>query len=930
MEGMVVSAVTGAMRTLLPKLAALLASKYKLSRGLSRTAELDEQQRDWRDKVRELSYDMEDCVDIFTHDLNGGHGGKAWLKRRLRKIKTRHEIASRIEELKARALEVSNCHHRYKTDECVGSPDCIPPPRGLVAIDPRMEALYVDANSLVGMDGPKEKLIKLLSQEQVGGNRLKVVAVVGSGGMGKTTLAHQVYTKIKSQFDAKAFITVSPNPSTVEALSDILQGFQGWVSSSLNDERKLIEELRKYLKEKRYLIVLDDIWAINAWNTIKGSFVENNLGSRVITTTQIEDVAKACCSCFHGHVYRIRPLSDLDSRRLFYRRVFYSDGVCPEQLKNFADEILKKCDGVPLAILSVASCLSSHEEVNSKETWEKMQNHFGFPLEGHPALEWMRHVLTLGYNDLSLELKTCLLYLGIFPKAYKIKKEDLVKRWISEGFITEKHGYSHQEIAKSYFSELINRNMIQIAEYDDCGHVLSCRVHDLMLDFIILKSTEENFITVIKEPPTVNGAHNMKGHFEFRRLSLQVGNSECTQVLDNTALTQARSLNFWGEPECMPCLSSFQLLRVLHLYARGDEYQHYDLSPICNFFQLSYLKIGGVHCEKQLRELHKLQHLKTLELASGVGSFRLDVSILPSTLCHLIVPTSVELFGEIGRMKALCTLVGFSILSRDVKSMKALGGLSNLSELELYLQGPFVPDSDSNYDSVYDALLLSLSRLGRLQSITFHGLARYTYLTKYVLTCWSAPPPSNLHRLHAQGFTFSIVPDWVAQLNQLRSLKIEVQSLLRDGVEVLARLTMLVHLTLFVREHVPLEGLVIRGGAFPNLKELWFRHKVPFLMFEAGAMPRVQSLTIECYAQAERQGDDSVLDGIEHLGSLETFKVYICNQENFSMLYPLTLNLSKKPHVEDIQRWDKHSIEAMLRKAINKHPGNPHVSIELV
>uniref|UniRef100_A0A8R7TRD9 Uncharacterized protein n=3 Tax=Triticum urartu TaxID=4572 RepID=A0A8R7TRD9_TRIUA len=230
MEGMVVSAVTGAMRTLLPKLAALLASKYKLSRGvhkqivllrnemrsmnalllkLSRTAELDEQQRDWRDKVRELSYDMEDCVDIFTHDLNGGHGGKAWLKRRLRKIKTRHKIASRIEELKARALEVSNCHHRYKTDECVGSPDCIPPPRGLVAIDPRMEALYVDANSLVGMDGPKEKLIKLLSQEQVVGNRLKVVAVVGSGGMGKTTLAHQVYTKIKSQFDAKAFITVS-------------------------------------------------------------------------------------------------------------------------------------------------------------------------------------------------------------------------------------------------------------------------------------------------------------------------------------------------------------------------------------------------------------------------------------------------------------------------------------------------------------------------------------------------------------------------------------------------------------------------------------------------------------------------------------------------------------------------------------------------
>lgn len=541
------SAVTGAMRTLLPKLAALLAGKYKLSSGvhkqivslrnemgsmnallvrLSRAAALDEQQRDWRDKVRELSYDMEDCVDVFTHDLNGsGHGGKAWLRRRLRKIKTRHKIASRVEELKARALQVSSCHHRYKIDERTLSPppDCIPSPRagGLVAIDPRMEALYVDPNNLVGIDGPREKLIKLLSREEDGANRLRVAAVVGSGGMGKTTLAHQVYTKIKSQFDCKAFVTVSQNASTFKTLSDIYQAFRGWMPSSLKDGQ-LIVELRNYLRDKRYLIVLDDIWAINAWNTFKVCFVENNLGSRVITTTRNEDVAKACCSCFHGHVYRIKPLNDLDSRRLFYKRVFYSDEACPKQLKNVSGEILKKCDGVPLAILSVASYLASHEEVSSKETWEKMQNHLGFPLEGHPAFEWMRHVLTLGYNDLSLDLKTCLLYLGIFPQGSKIRKENLVKRWISEGFVTEKHGYGPEDIAESYFTELINKNMIQIDEYDDCGHVLSCRVHDLMLDFIILKSTEENFITVIKEPPTGNGAHNRNGGFEFRRLSLQL------------------------------------------------------------------------------------------------------------------------------------------------------------------------------------------------------------------------------------------------------------------------------------------------------------------------------------------------------------------------------------------------------------------------
>lgn len=120
--------------------------------------------------------------------------------------------------------------------------------------------------------------------------------------------------------------------------------------------------------------------------------MENNHGSRIITTTRIEDTAKACGSSFYGHIYRMKPLDDLDSRRLFHRRIFHSKEACPEQLKGISNDILKKCGRIPLAILTVGSILASHQEVCSTELWEKVMNSFRFHLETCPALEWMRRV----------------------------------------------------------------------------------------------------------------------------------------------------------------------------------------------------------------------------------------------------------------------------------------------------------------------------------------------------------------------------------------------------------------------------------------------------------------------------------------------------------------------------------------------------------
>ena len=263
-EGVMVSAFSGAMNSLLTKLATLLEKDYKLLKDvrkditslrgemssmnallvkLSEEEELDVQDKEWRDKVRELAYDMEDCVDIFMNDLDQG-GGKAWLMNRFKKLKTRYKIANRIKDLKARAVEVKECHDRYKFDERIVRPRA-------VAVDPRVLALHAEATSLVGIDGPKEELIKLLTKEE-GIQRLQVISIVGFGGIGKTTLANQVYTTIKRKYDCTALVSVSRNPDMVKILSGILSGV-GCKFSSQADVGQLIGDLKEHLKDKRYI-----------------------------------------------------------------------------------------------------------------------------------------------------------------------------------------------------------------------------------------------------------------------------------------------------------------------------------------------------------------------------------------------------------------------------------------------------------------------------------------------------------------------------------------------------------------------------------------------------------------------------------------------------------------------------------------------------
>ena len=121
------------------------------------------------------------------------------------------------------------------------------------------------------------------------------------------------------------------------------------------------------------------------------------------------------------------------------------------------DEILRKCDGLPLAITTITTISSMLADQHAKGEWDSVLNDIGSALTKNPGAENMTAILSMSYFDIPHHLRTCLLYLSVYPEDYEIEKQCLINRWIAEGFIHKENGQNEYEIGERYFNDLINR-----------------------------------------------------------------------------------------------------------------------------------------------------------------------------------------------------------------------------------------------------------------------------------------------------------------------------------------------------------------------------------------------------------------------------------------------------------------------------------------
>ncbi|KAM3195615.1 hypothetical protein ACQJBY_071645 [Aegilops geniculata] len=276
MEGALVSVATGTLKPVLGKLASLMGDEYKRLKGvrgeikfltdeltamhafllkMSEEEDPDVQDKVWMNEVRELSYGMEDSIDDFMkrvddNDTNPGSFTEK-IKNLLGEMKTRHRIANEIQDFKKRIIEVGERTARYKTRDAFSK-------TVNVTVDPRALAMFEHASMLVGIDEPKAELIKLLTEEDgcasTQHKQVKMVSVVGSGGMGKTTLANQVYQELKGKLKCRAFVSLSRNPDIMNILRTILGEVTGqpYIDTEAGSVQQLLANISNFLVDKRF------------------------------------------------------------------------------------------------------------------------------------------------------------------------------------------------------------------------------------------------------------------------------------------------------------------------------------------------------------------------------------------------------------------------------------------------------------------------------------------------------------------------------------------------------------------------------------------------------------------------------------------------------------------------------------------------------
>ncbi|XVF23567.1 hypothetical protein REPUB_Repub13aG0049900 [Reevesia pubescens] len=841
---------------LLKKLDTTLLSVYKLQDAAEEKQFSDPIVKRWLAELKDAVYDAEDLLDeiateaarskLESYEDQTSSTSKQVLSRFLSPLKHNKKDFKKGMESKLKGI-LGRLEDLDRQKDTLGliqrTSDQKAFQRSLSAT-----SLLVDESGVYGRDVDKEAIMKLLDSKNPTENQIDVIAIVGMGGLGKTTLAKLIFNdkRVEDWFDLKAWVCISDKEfDAFKVTQEILQEIH--VSYDQKETRNQLElKLKEKLSGKIFLFVLDDVWRKKELEYLINLLNFGAKNSKIVVTTRDKDVASFTRDV---QTYPLDILTDDDCWELLSKRAFgnTSPSMYPV-LKRISEEIAKRCKGLPLAAKTLGGLLGGRD-LDAGE-WNRILSSNMWDDAGDilPALR-------ISYYYLPSPLKRCFAYCSIFPQDYKFEKEELIRLWMAEGLLAYSiENGDMEERGDEYFNDLVSRSFFQQLSGDKSLFVM----HDLISD--LAKSLSGEFVCRLE------GSGGSCGITEKTRHLSNIQEQYDVRKKFET-LPKAKGLRTFQTLS----LSSFYWCNVTHVIMA-------DL-----VVKSSCLRVLSLANYKNINELSEeignLKHLRNLDLS------RTSIARLPNSVSTLYNLQTLTLYGcsslvelpkDMGKLINMHYLdIRWTKLARMPKGMDKLKELRELTD--------FVIGEENGS---------SIKELGKLKHL--RGRLAISDL-QYVVSARDAKD-ANLKDKKLKNLELIWRKDDRMNVDSTRDSD-------REVIEQLEPHTELKHLVISSYRGTSFPEWVGRSS-FSNVVSLDLRDcKFCFSLPPLGQLSSLKSLTISGFREVVRVGDEFYGNGTKPFGSLESvsfedmseWEEWFCSSdEAFCLLQELSIRKCPK------------------------------------
>ncbi|KAI9105116.1 hypothetical protein K1719_022832 [Acacia pycnantha] len=265
----------------------------------------------------------------------------------------------------------------------------------------KRDPLYI-SEYVVGLESRVKEITSLLQIEP--NDKVIMVGICGMGGLGKTTTARALYNSIADHFEGLCFLhDVNKKSETLglEKIQEtILSNILG-VDMKIQDVNDGVQIMKKRFKEKKILLILDNIEDHKQLEKLAGDCSWFSGGSRIIITTRDRHLLLR-----HGveSMYNMEVFNPEESLELLSWNAFRNRQVDP-RYNDVLNRARTYAQGLPLALNVIGSKLYG-KTVNE---WESALDVYEKTL--HKDIE---QVLRVSYEDLEEVEKEIFLDIACF------------------------------------------------------------------------------------------------------------------------------------------------------------------------------------------------------------------------------------------------------------------------------------------------------------------------------------------------------------------------------------------------------------------------------------------------------------------------------------------------------------------------------------